>query len=216
MNSISYLQVNSTRLAYRPGANPLEDSTILMLHGWTGDETSMWVFTKDLPSHINILAPCAPYHADPTGFSWVEKYASSGFPDWVAFLPSLNSVIRDIPAWLDVLQVPRQNNLRLVGFSQGAALALLLGLSNPSLVSKVAAISGFLPELPSGLIMDASNLPEFFLSHGTRDEIVPVSYSRQSVVYLSNLNASVEYCESETKHRMSLRCMPELTRFLSS
>src|SRR5512143_3327901 len=49
-----------------PGPHPFG----LMLHGWTGDENSMWVFASRLPENCWLVAPRAPYLSPLGGFSW--------------------------------------------------------------------------------------------------------------------------------------------------
>ncbi len=46
---------------------------LLLLHGWTGDENSMWTFTKKF-SNYAFLSPRAPYlaPAERGGYSWRE------------------------------------------------------------------------------------------------------------------------------------------------
>ena len=43
---------------------------LLLIHGLTGDENVMWVFARDLPAHYWMVAPRAPYAAEPGGYSW--------------------------------------------------------------------------------------------------------------------------------------------------
>src|SRR5512143_3028448 len=43
---------------------------MLLLHGFTGDENSMWVFARDLPRQYWMIAPRAPHFTEPSGFSW--------------------------------------------------------------------------------------------------------------------------------------------------
>ena len=43
---------------------------LVMIHGWTGDENSMWVFARRFSEQYWIIAPRAPHPADPQGFSW--------------------------------------------------------------------------------------------------------------------------------------------------
>jgi phospholipase/carboxylesterase len=55
------------------------------------------------------------------------------------------------------------------GFSDGASYALSLGLANGDLFSRVVAFSpGFVADLPH------RGAPHLFVSHGTRDEILPI------------------------------------------
>ena len=43
---------------------------LLLLHGWTGDETVMWVFTRSLPTNYWILAPRGPVKTPLKGYGW--------------------------------------------------------------------------------------------------------------------------------------------------
>ena len=43
---------------------------LLLIHGLTGDENVMWVFARDLPAQYWMMAPRAPYAAEPGGYSW--------------------------------------------------------------------------------------------------------------------------------------------------
>lgn len=43
---------------------------LLLLHGWTGDENSMWVFVRNFPADFWMVAPRVPYATQPSGYSW--------------------------------------------------------------------------------------------------------------------------------------------------
>jgi predicted esterase len=50
---------------------------LLLIHGWTGDENSMWVFVRNLAPTYWIVAPRAPYATHPAvtpgGIRWERK-----------------------------------------------------------------------------------------------------------------------------------------------
>jgi phospholipase/carboxylesterase len=63
------------------------------------------------------------------------------------------------------------------GFSDGASYALSLGLANGDLFSRVVAFSpGFVADLPH------RGAPRLFVSHGTRDEILPIDTCGRRIV----------------------------------
>ncbi|HQV64553.1 MAG TPA: hypothetical protein PKV19_11160, partial [Anaerolineales bacterium] len=43
---------------------------LVLIHGWTGDENSMWVFARGISSDYWMIAPRAPHPAESSGFSW--------------------------------------------------------------------------------------------------------------------------------------------------
>lgn len=82
------------------------------------------------------------------------------------------------------------------GFSDGASYALSLGVNNGDLFSDVIAFSpGFMaPSVRVGA-------PRFFVSHGTRDEVLPIDFcSRRVVPQLERMGYEVEYREFEGGH----------------
>lgn len=86
----------------------------------------------------------------------------------------------------------------LGGFSDGASYALSLGVSNGDLFTHLIAHSPgfFSPEGPG------IGKPRIFVSHGTRDTIIPVSISREATVpELRRRGYDVTYREFDGPHR---------------
>lgn len=82
------------------------------------------------------------------------------------------------------------------GFSDGASYALSLGLANGDLFTHVLAFSpGFIsPATPQGR-------PRIFVSHGTRDRILPIRSTSQIIVpQLKAAGYDVRYREFDGPH----------------
>jgi phospholipase/carboxylesterase len=94
-------------------------------------------------------------------------------------------------------------HLGVAGFSDGASYALSLGLSHSDLFTHVIAFSpGFVP-LPHAA------RGRVFISHGTRDEILPITRCSQRILpQLERRGLSTEYVEFEGGHRIA----PEIAR----
>ena len=102
--------------------------------------------------------------------------------------------------------------LAVGGFSDGASYALSLGIDNGDLFSHVLAFSpGFMA--PSGRV----GAPRFFISHGTRDGVLPIGLcSRRIVPQLERAGYEVTYREFEGGHTVPPEIAREATnRFLS-
>src|SRR5512142_397965 len=56
-----------------------EPRFLLLIHGLTGDENSMWVFARNLSADYLMVAPRAPYATEPSGYSWRNKFDDSEF-----------------------------------------------------------------------------------------------------------------------------------------
>ncbi len=198
---------------------PLDGSeprrVIWMIHGWTGDERSMWVFAARMPKEALLLAPRAPYpsqHAELDGYSWVTR-RSGEFSPLAAFQPALESfggLLAAVAAHYPSADFSRAG---FVGFSQGAAFSFAWALSQPQQVARLAALAGFLPGGAEGQLARLAGLP-VFIAHGTQDETVPVQLARQAQEQLAAAGAQVQYCEAETGHKLAADCARGLAEFM--
>jgi phospholipase/carboxylesterase len=87
-------------------------------------------------------------------------------------------------------------HLTIEGFSDGATYAIGVGLTNGDLFQRVVAFSpGFI------LRIDAHAKPRVFISHGTRDQILPIDQcSRRIVPELQQARYDVQYREFDGPH----------------
>jgi phospholipase/carboxylesterase len=184
---------------------------LVMLHGWTGDENSMWVFTSRLPSDYMLIAPRALYPSALGGFSWVpsQYQPAPGIDDFQLAIRELNDLLNP-----DHFPEGDFNKIRLMGFSQGTALLYAYAFLQPDRVVSLAGLSGFLPagtELLAGARPLAGKAA--FVAHGTFDELVSVERARHAVDVLEQAGARVSYCEDEVGHKLSASCFRGLEGF---
>jgi len=97
-------------------------------------------------------------------------------------LPALVAFIRDAQAHFGVTPVATA----LVGFSQGAILALEAAQAHPALVGRVVAIAGRYAKLP-----DAPPEAVIHLVHGKEDAVVPARHSVEAATRLVALGGDV-------------------------
>jgi phospholipase/carboxylesterase len=199
-------------LRYRPGTS---QRILLLLHGWTGDENSMWVFTRHFPPEYWILAPRAPNKAQESGYSWRIPAPRGTWPTVELFRPSVAALIEFVNRFA------ANNGLDasifdVAGFSQGAALTLTLGALHPDRVRKMGILAGFAPEGAEQLLtpgrLSGKNI---FVAHGTLDEMVPIDMARRAIQLLKGAGAQVTYCESEVRHKLSSDCLKALENYLA-
>jgi phospholipase/carboxylesterase len=190
---------------------------LVLLHGWTGDENSMWIFTRGLSPDYWMMAPRGPHAADPSGFSWRPLQLSTfGMPSLETLLPAAEGLIKLIDEYsasvkLDALQFD------LMGFSQGAAMTNLMGILYPHRIRKMGVLAGF---VPAGLDQLIQQKPlagkKVFVAHGTQDQMIPIDRARASMDLLEQAGAQIIYCEDEVGHKLSTNCLRALESYLSS
>ncbi len=192
---------------YRDGRGDLGPSMIL-LHGLGGDENSMWILEQSLPKGGVKIAPRALFPMAGNGYSWV-KQTLHGWPTAKDF----DLAVTALKNLVDELQVKaglKREEMFLMGFSQGAALAFTAA-ADPELRPKaVIAAAGFLPK---GHFTNLSGLPVFW-GHGSRDEWVPIERARSEALLLRDFGAQVRFCETDVGHKLGMECLNGLSGWM--
>lgn len=194
---------------FLPPAQPSK-RLLLLLHGWTGDENSMWVFARNFPRSAWMLAPRAPYAAPSSGYSWREHFETAHSLDDLR--ASAGNLVDFVQGWGVANQVDT-TDFDVVGFSQGAAMAGMLTLLYPGRIRKLAMLAGFLPQGADTLAF--GSLPtQVFIAHGTQDLMVSVERARDARRLFEQVGAQVDYCEADVAHKVSAECLKALVEYL--
>lgn len=209
------IQFDGWTLRIRETTQP-NPKLLVLIHGLTGDENSMWVFSRGLPAHYWILAPRAPYAADPGGYSWrPSQFGNLDGPSLEWLRQSAEALIGLVDAYSASVEVDARI-FDVMGFSQGAAMCNALAFLYPQRIRRTGILAGF---VPAGLEALVSQRPlegkSFFIAHGTKDETVTVDRARASIALLEQAGAKVTYCEDDVAHKVSLNCLRALKEFLS-
>ena len=189
---------------------------MLLLHGFTGDENSMWVFTRDMPSDYWMVAPRAPHFTEPSGFSWRPHLPGTfGRPSLEQLRPSAEALINLIDVYSASAGI-EVKSFDVMGFSQGAAISNLLAFLYPQRIRKTGILAGFVPSGLEELVPQRPLLGKpFFVTHGTKDEMVTIDRARASIALLEQAGAQVTYCEDEVGHKVSVTCLRALREFFA-
>jgi len=188
---------------------------LVLLHGWTGDENSMWVFTRRLTSAYWMIAPRAPHAVDSGGFSWRNMQdAAFGWPSLETLSSAADGLIQLIDGYSALVGVDALQ-FDLMGFSQGAAMANLLAMLHPNRVRKMGVLAGFVPAGMEGLVSQKPLAGKnVFVAHGTQDQMIPLDRARASMALLEQAGAQVTYCEDEVGHKLGASCLRALEKYL--
>lgn len=154
-------------------------SMVVFLHGYGADGADLLGLADVLGPHLPdtvFYAPDAPEPCagNPYGRQWFSIPRFDGSSEVDAAV-AMNLAAEDLNAFLDIsLQAEglAPEALVLVGFSQGAMMALQIAPRRDVAVAGVVAISGKLMR-PGTLAMELKVKPEVLLIHGDRDDVVP-------------------------------------------
>jgi len=216
------IQFDGWALRVRPSSNPKR--LLLLIHGFTGDENSMWVFARGLPDHYWMIAPRAPHAAETGGYSWrslppPDSSTASGLRFGMSSLDQLQPSAEALIRLMDAYQASagtEADDIDVIGFSQGAVMCNVLAFLYPRRIRKVGILAGFVPDGLDALVSQRplSGKP-FFVTHGTKDETVAIAHAHASIELLEQAGAHVTYCEDDVGHKVSVNCLQALKKFFA-
>lgn len=202
----------SPRLSARPGTPTEAPTTGLSLLGFTdGRDGVLYVptgYTPDAPVPLFV----GLHGAGGEGSNWESYYARAEDRGMVFLAPDSRDFTWDLIAsarygpdveFLDqALRYTFQQcnidptKIALAGFSDGATYALSLGSSNGDLFSHLI---GYSPGYWG--TTERVGMPPVYISHGTEDDVLPVTLSRNSIVpSMRGAGYDVTYEEFEGGH----------------
>lgn len=199
--------------------NKTEKSPVLiMLHGYGSDANDLFSFSGELPDDLFIISAQAPYPLPPYGNAWYAlNFTNTGekFSDDVQAVESRKKILQFIDEVIENYPVDG-DNLTLLGFSQGTILSYAVALSHPDKVKNVIGLSGYIHEdiLKEGYQNnDFSNL-SVYASHGSQDQVIPISWARRTPAFLKNLNIEHKYSEFPVGHGVAPQNLMEIKEWI--
>jgi phospholipase/carboxylesterase len=215
---------NAALITFKDWTLRVRESTLpsprlmLLIHGLTGDENSMWVFAHNLPAGYWIVAPRAPHPSQMQqgGYSWRPADSEpEDRPRLEQLRDSAEALLHLVDDYAASVGIDA-STFDVMGFSQGAAMSSLLAFLFPERIRKVGILAGF---VPGGLEELVTQRPlegkPFFIAHGTKDETVSIQRARESMEILERAGAQVTYCEDEVGHKVSASCLRALKEFFA-
>ncbi|MEN3324561.1 alpha/beta fold hydrolase [Mariniflexile soesokkakense] len=192
---------------------------LIMMHGYGSDENDLFSFSSELPKELFIISVRAPYPMQPYGNAWYAINFDEEQGKWNDNEQAKES--RDlIAAFIDeaIAEYPvNKKNITLLGFSQGSILSYAVALTYPEKVKNIIALSGYVNKdiLPGNMdTKDYSNL-DFYCSHGSVDQVIPVDWARQTAPYLNSLNIANKYSEFPVGHGVAPQNFYEVKDWLN-
>ncbi len=178
-----------------PASGEPGTALVVLLHGLGANGNDLFALAPQLAKVLpgaTFVSPHAPEPCDmaPVGFQWFSFQDRSS----EAVVQGVRRAAAVLNAFLDA-ELERagldDSRLALVGFSQGAMMALHVGLRRATACAGIAAFSG---RLVAGgtLARDLVAKPPILLVHGDADEVVPVAAHYEAVSTLLTAGLSVQ------------------------
>jgi len=184
------------------------DTRLFLLHGLGADENDLGDLAVGLSSLGSVTSLRAPIPYGP-GFAWFDVQFG---PDGVRSVDAdgILAAGANVADFAGSCAEPRKV---LIGFSQGAAVALAAAALEADQFVAVAALSGFPP--PNFDLLTAGNGPAILLQHGDEDRVVSPRFSQDMAAALQGANKKVTHRKYPMDHTISPESFGDLRRWLA-
>ncbi len=188
--------MNSNSIVVQQG-NQRPDQLILLFHGVGATPDDMVPLGHRLAGEFGqatVVSIAAPFPSDLSwGYQWfsVQGVSEDNRPERVA--AAMPEFLAEIHAW-QVKEDATAATTILVGFSQGAIMALEAACTRPSPAAQVVAIAGRFAKLPATIAPRTA----LHLFHGQQDAVIPFRFSVEAGQHLRAIgsDASVDLLPS--------------------
>jgi phospholipase/carboxylesterase len=155
---------------------------LVLLHGIGADENDLLALARALDPRFLCVSLRAPYEAFPMGYAWFAMDWSTSPP--TADLEQAERSREELCAVLPELAARHGTDPArtfLLGFSQGAAMALSVALTRPDLLRGAVLHSARIPPGLEARIAPPEALArlELLVLHGAGDDVLPVRCGRE-------------------------------------
>lgn len=191
---------------------------IVLLHGYGSNEADLFSFSEELPDEFLIISPRAPLSLGFGSYAWYSIGFNSDGPNFSDISEAKESLLRIdkfLQEIIDEYEVDT-TNIFLLGFSQGTILSTAYALNHPKKIQHVVALSGYVNEelLEPNVANNTYDNLDFFVSHGTVDQVIPVELARKTSGFLNNIGVKNVYQEYPVGHGVAPQNFFDLKKWL--
>ncbi len=203
-------------LVTTPSSRPDSDTLpmVILMHGRGADMNDLADLAPllDPPQGCRFVFPNAPRPFEPYpgmafGWTWFDGWP----PEHESVVASRQELLRFID---EITAQYPTSQLIVAGFSQGAMMALDIGLRTPGNLAAIIAMSGGLYEQDLPDLRPRATLP-VLIAHGAYDDVVSVNYARRARHVLEEGGLDVEYHEYPMSHQVAQEEIEVVKAFLA-
>ncbi len=180
---------------------------LFMLHGYGSNEQDLFSFASHLPKELLIVSAQAPLSMGFGAYAWFEidfdgeKGSRTNTEQAIQAVERIENLVNEITKKYDV----DLNKRFMLGFSQGSILSYAYAFKNPEVIKNFITLSGYINHeiINEFKTKEAYKDLDFFVSHGTQDQILPIEWARQIPKILDEYQIKYVYKEYPVGHGVS-------------
>lgn len=205
---------------YRSAEQGIDQPWLLVLmHGVGSNAEDLFGLADYVPANFHVLSLQAPNPMGPQAYAWfmfsvnadgsrkIDKEQEAQSRAWVAQAIEAASMQLDVPA----------QRIIVGGFSQGGIMSLSMLLTRPELLGGICVWhSRLLPEAVAEQVAAAQMQGRSaWISHGTVDNVIPLSSAHAICQHLQKLPVELRYQEYPCAHSIHPQELQDSMRWLA-
>ncbi len=182
---------------HRPGTVETASPAAILIHGRGANERDLLPIGVQLPDELDILSVRAPQSMPrPGSFTWYDLDIEDGDihqsqPEPDGFQESLEMVHSFVAEAIEGYNLDA-DRIGLLGFSQGAIMALSALVGNPEQYRWIVALNGYLAASHESIVENAAGKP-VFIGCGSQDQLIPAARAKRAADRLRDAGADVRF-----------------------
>ena len=193
--------------------------SIFMFHGYGSNKEDLFSLEQYLPQSHTIISLEAPLKLPFGGFSWFDIDYSDVIENnldkrYKEINESIDGLLNNIDKHIETENL-NESDVSILGFSQGGSICWKLGLDFSNRFRRVIPLSSFIhPSYLNEDLNDYKNL-EIYSSHGTLDEVIPISLVEKYIESLAK-NNNLVFDRFEAGHTISQMNLLSLIKWIDT
>ena len=191
--------------------------SVFFLHGYGSNKEDLYPICNYFSKDWVCISLEATIPVNNNGWAWAELNYDNieKLPKPDQMKTHLAKVTESIDKSVDLLNLdPKKINL--LGFSLGAALSILCGLSDPEKYRAIVALCGFIPLEETKYHLGEKVVSDFnlFIANGRMDPIIPLDLAHSTRDGLINMGVHPDYKEYNSEHTINQECLNDFINWL--
>ncbi|WP_372824030.1 alpha/beta hydrolase [Polaromonas sp.] len=191
---------------------------LVLMHGVGSNEQDLFGLASYVPKNFHVISLRAPYAMGPSAYGWfafsVDAQGERSINE-AQEAASRKVVAETLAAAAEQLGIPSERVV-VGGFSQGGIMSLSLLLTQPKLMHAAMVMHSRLLQQVLPLVAPAEELQgkQLWLSHGTHDQVIPLTAAHVIRDLVTTLPIELTYAEYPSQHEIIERELAEAMGWL--
>ncbi len=216
MVSKSFYITEEPRTSAADGVHPL----LIVLHGYGADERDLMALGAYFDPRLRVISMRAPLDLPQGGHAWFPlEFTEAGVKIEQEDVEQARDDLIEAVRSQQVAHGNDASNTLLLGFSQGAAMALAVAYCAPDTTTTVIALSGvFASEMvPTDLntlrILEDTSI---IMTHGSHDPVISIQQSHHSRDLVAQTPVRLQYHEYSMGHEINQECLRDVVEWVAA